>query len=79
MELLVVNMELEVVLLIVQLFLNQEQIIFDMVLDKQIVKLVFEHLILLVGMQGLKFLPLLIVVFLFELMLVVMQQVFVVD
>jgi hypothetical protein len=72
-------MELEVVLLIVQLFLNQEQIIFDKVLDKQIVKLVFEHLILLVGMQGLKFLQHLIVEFQFELMLVVMQQVLVVD
>jgi hypothetical protein len=72
-------MELEVVLLIVQLFLNQEQIIFDKALDKQIVKPVFEHLILLVDMQGLKFLLLLIVEFQFELMLVVMQQVLVVD
>lgn len=34
------NMALEVVLLIVQLFLNQVQIIFDMVLDKQIVKII---------------------------------------
>ena len=73
------NMGPEVVLLIVQLFLNQEQIIFDMVLDKQIVQLAFEHLILLVDMQGLKFLQHLIVEFQFVLMLVAMQQVIVVD